>query len=402
MGRSRRQAGHTGANAITIGYLLAVAAEVVGHLPDPAPTWLVVHLLLLGAATNAIVTWSSHFAGSLLQQPPLPAPVTLARLVLLNAGVVGVLVGVSEGWRVTAVVAAAVVGAVLVVHLLALVRTVQAARARRFATTIRFYWAAAVAAVLAVAAGVVLALGDVSPPTYERTFVAHVHLAVLGWVTLTVLGTEFTLWPIALRTRMVPGLEQAAKWCLTACVTGLAAAVAGLLTWTRPLAIAGLLVFVAGAVVFLVPFARTAVQRTPRDPATLMLAASTVWLAAGLVADAVALTRRPDPFAFAGDLVTIVPWWVTGFVVQVLLGALSYLVPVLLGGPPPVGRRTAAALNRWSLVRVTGLNVGAVLIAVGGTRALARAGWVLVAAAVVVFAALVGAATTARYRQPAA
>jgi nitrite reductase (NO-forming) len=364
-----------------------------------APAWLVVHLLLLGAATNAIVTWTAHFASALLQQPQLSETAVVARLVALNAGVVGVLVAVSEGWRTVTIAAAALLALTLTAHLAVLVRTVRAGRTRRFAPAARFYWFAATAVLLGVSAGVTMAAGGISSAWYSRVFVTHVHLGLLGWVGLAVLGTEFSLWPTALRTRMVDGLERAAGRCLLGCAGGLALVVPGLLTWTRPLALAGLLLYAAGVVAFLDPFLRTAVRRSPREPATLMLAAGTGWLVAALAVDVIYLARDGDPGTFAADVGGIVPWLLTGFVVQVLLGALSYLVPVVLGGPPRRGKRTAAVVNRWGTARSGLLNAGALLVALPGP-ALTRVGWLLVAAAIVAFAALALSAAAVRARPP--
>ena len=53
-----------------------------------------------------------------------------------------------------------------------------------------------------------------SADAYLALRLAHVHLNVLGWVGLAVVGTQFTLWPTVLRTRMVPGLERAVRWSL--------------------------------------------------------------------------------------------------------------------------------------------------------------------------------------------
>ncbi len=36
----------------------------------PASDWLVVHLVLLGAVTHAVMVWSTHFAQALLKTPP--------------------------------------------------------------------------------------------------------------------------------------------------------------------------------------------------------------------------------------------------------------------------------------------------------------------------------------------
>jgi nitrite reductase (NO-forming) len=284
-----------------------------------------------------------------------------------------------------------------VLHLAALVRIGYAGRTRRFAPTVRFYWFAAVALVLGVSAGVSLAVADLPAAWYERVFLAHVHLNLFGWITLTVLGTLFTLWPTALRTRMVTGLERAATVCLLCCAGGLALAVGGLLSWTRPLALAGLLLYCVGVLAFLDPFLRTARRRAPHDPATVLLAVGTGWLLAGLGYDAVALVRDADPYALAADTGDLAPWLLTGFAVQVLLGALGYLVPVVLGGPPSVTRRTAAAMNRLGMVPVVPLNAGVLLLALPDSS-LSRAAWPLVAAALVVFAGSVAAAVVARAR----
>lgn len=384
--RSTRRAGHTAANAAVVGYLLAAAVLVFADLPGAAPTWLLVHLLLLGAATNAIVTWTAHFASTLLQQPQLPAVLIGARVVALNLAVVGVLTGVQEGWTALVVAAAVLLAMVLAAHLGLLVQTVHAGRTRRFAPAVRFYWAAAAAVLLGISAGTAMVVG-VPSTWWERTYVVHVQLNLLGWVTLAVLGTQFTLWPTALRTRMVEGTEQTARRCLVATSAGLTAAVTGVLADVRALAVVGLVLYLVGVLDFVVPFLRTGLQRAPRSPATLMLAGSTAWLVAGIVVDVVAVIDARGSFGLADRVGEIVPWFLAGFVVQVLLGALSYLVPVVLGGRPAVGKRTAAALNTLAVPRVVMLNVGVLCVALGGSD-LARAGWALVAVAIATFVGL--------------
>jgi nitrite reductase (NO-forming) len=308
------------------------------------------------------------------------------RLIALNIAIPAVLVGVHEGWTAVAVVGAGLLAAVITVHGFFLWRTVHAGRERRLAPTVRFYWVAAIALLLGVACGTAMEIG-VPAEWYPRVYAVHVHLNLLGWVTLTVLGTEFSLWPTALRTRMVDGLERAARLCLPGCATGLGLVVVGLMTASRPVTVAGLVLYLAAVVVFLDPFVRTALQRRPGTVPTWMLAASTGWLLIALGADVVAAIRSGDPSWLADQFAALVPWFLTGFVVQVLLGALSYLLPVVLGGGPAVSRRTAAALDRWGLVRVLGLNAGVMLLALP-VPALTPFGWALVATAVATFAAL--------------
>ncbi len=47
-----------------------------------------------------------------------------------------------------------------------------------------------------------------------------------------------------------------------------------------------------------------------------------------------------------------------GFVLQILLGALTFLIPVVLGGGPAAVRATIAILDRGDLVRLAATNVG--------------------------------------------
>ena len=53
-------------------WLLAVIAVALVHRSLPAPRWLLIHLLLLGAVTHAILVWSRHFAEALLHTAPAP------------------------------------------------------------------------------------------------------------------------------------------------------------------------------------------------------------------------------------------------------------------------------------------------------------------------------------------
>ena len=188
---------------------LAVIALVLQRTSLPMPRWLAVHLLLLGAVTNAIVTWTEHFAVALLRASAPPRSVAAMRLVALNLAVVGVLVGVVADLPTITMAAAALLAVVVLAHLTALVRMSRHALMNRFAGTIGFYVLAGVALVAGIVLGTVVSLADLSEPAHEQLHAAHVHANVLGWVGLTVLGTLFTLWPTVLRTRI-------ARWALDA------------------------------------------------------------------------------------------------------------------------------------------------------------------------------------------
>jgi nitrite reductase (NO-forming) len=72
--------------------------------------------VLLGAATNAIVVWSEHFAAALLRVPRAGEGAATARALALNLGVLAVLGGVHGGRPALTAVGAWVAGAVVLAH----------------------------------------------------------------------------------------------------------------------------------------------------------------------------------------------------------------------------------------------------------------------------------------------
>src|SRR5690554_6013011 len=55
-------------NSLIALWLIAAAVVVIIHRFVPAGGWLMLHLLLLGAVSTAILVWSQHFADTLLRR----------------------------------------------------------------------------------------------------------------------------------------------------------------------------------------------------------------------------------------------------------------------------------------------------------------------------------------------
>ena len=386
--RRSRSAWHAVANGVVLLWLaLTVVAAFVRH-ELPMPQWLLIHLFLLGAVTNAIVTWTEHFASALLrvQAPPDWWPVT--RLVVLNAGIVAVLCGISAGFAAVAVGGAAGVVGVVAAHVAVLALRGRGALGGRFAHVVTWYLWAGGALVVGGTLGGLMGSGRVPSSWYEPMHAAHAQVNILGWVGLAVLGTLFTLWPTVLRTRMVDGAGRIARWSLRFAVPGLALAVGGLLAELRWVVVAGLLLYAGAAALALVPFVRTLRQRRPHTPASWMLAAGTTWFAVTLIADA---SRQ--------SLSGLLPLVLVGFVGQTLLGALTFLLPVVLGGGPAALKANAALIERVWPVRVAAINAAVPLLVLPVPEWANRVGWGLVLAALAAFV-LLAVATILRSRRP--
>ncbi|WP_396452378.1 cupredoxin domain-containing protein, partial [Actinomadura sp.] len=386
--RRSRSSWHAIANGVVLAWLaLTVVAALVRH-DLPMPRWLLIHLFLLGAVTNAIVTWTEHFASALLRVPAPPDWWPVTRLAVLNAGIAAVLCGVSEGYAGLAVGGAAGVVGVVAAHVAVLGLRGRGALGGRFAHVVAWYLWAGAALITGGTLGGLMASGRVPAGWHERLHAAHAQVNLLGWVGLAVLGTLFTLWPTVLRTRMVDGVGQIARWSLRAAVPGLALAVGGLLADLRWVVVAGLLVYAGAAGLALVPFVQTLRQRRPHTPASWMLAAGTSWFAVALIADA---ARQ--------SLSGLLPLVLVGFVGQTLLGALTFLLPVVLGGGPGALKANSAVIERVWAARVVAINAAVPLLVLPVPEWADRAGWIVVLAALAAFV-LLAVATILRTHRP--
>lgn len=336
-------------------WLIATGAATLVHPFVPAPRWLMMHLLLLGAVTHSIMVWSRHFADTLLRLDPPVGPTRTRRLLLLNGGVLVVIAGVLLAvWPVVAVGAGAVVLAVAW-HGVDLFRDLRRALAGRFAITVRYYVAAA--AMLPVGAGLgALMVRGLDGPLQLRAMLAHAAVNVLGWLGLTVVGTLLTLWPTMLRTRIAAGTERRAATALPVLLLAVSTTAGGTLAGAQPATVLGLLLYLAGLAVLAPPFAAAARTTPPRHFATWSVLAAVGWLVGGVAALAIA-TGTADSWSQVHERVGwITPALAAGFAAQILLGALSYLIPVALGGGPRPVRAANVELDRGGALRVTLVN----------------------------------------------
>ena len=392
---------HRVANAVVLVYLAATVILLPLHAAGIIQRWTVVHVLLLGAVTNAIVTWTVHFTTAMLHAPS-PGPVlTVLRLIGLNLGVLGILTGIGHGFPAVTLVAGTVFAAAIVIHLVALSRMTKRGLGGRFTAAVRFYRAAPYALFAGMTAGVVMGIGA-GGPWYEHIYAAHLSLNLLGWVGLTVLGTLFLLWPTVLGARMADGAMRAARRALPLCVAGLTLAAVGMLAASGPVAAAGLVLYLVGAVVSLVPAFQAKWRRVFERPAALMLAAAVVWLLVGLGVEAVAAFTAPDPAELSDRISGMLPWFLAGFVVQILVGSLTHLLPIVLGRMRPGGSPATRLVNWLGRTRTVAANLGVALVALPLPGAADVLGWTLVTVSLGGFVVLATAVYATRKRDPMA
>ncbi|MEA5153718.1 multicopper oxidase domain-containing protein [Raineyella sp.] len=344
-------------SAPMFAWLLADVVIVLSHRFVPEARWLMVHLLLLGAVSNAIVVWSGYFTDAILRGSDGHPRTDAAVLGLLNAGALGVVAGLVTGNRPALWIGASLVGLAAVLHAVMLAVRVRRSLPARFTVTVRYYVAAALMLPIGVWLGTRLAAVPSTSPAHPRFLLAHLALNVLGWVGLTIAGTVITLWPTMLRTRADDAtvtVGRRAWWLLAGSTVLLAAAALADLRWVAVLAALG---YLSGLAVIAAPLTREALTKRPYDFGTWSMLAGLAWWAGCVVAVAVELTTAKDLAGAVEGLHALTGPFAAGFVAQVLFGALSYLLPVVVGGGPSIVRRTTALVDRAAVARVVLANV---------------------------------------------
>lgn len=349
-----------------LAWLIAEIIVVVAHPALGQGRWLLVHLLLLGAASNAIVVWSTYFADAVLRVPGGHAVRDALVLAAVNVGAVGVVIGLlghpargagrDLSWLL--VVGAVIFGAGAVGHAVGLLAQLRASLAGRFAVAVRYYVTAALALPIGAWLGVLMAA---EPPNHARLLLAHLSMNLLGWVGLTVAGTLITLWPTILRTKADPAavpVGRRAWWFLTIAVVALGAAGFAGARWPAVLA---LLVYALGLAVLAGPLLRVTLVRRPETFAAGSVLAGFLWWLGCLIAAALALAMAADFATGVAAVRTLVAPFAVGFVAQTVVGALSYLLPVIVGGGPAVVRRSNARVDRGAVPRLALANLAGVL-----------------------------------------
>ncbi|NLU62742.1 multicopper oxidase domain-containing protein [Rhodococcus sp. HNM0563] len=343
---------------VVAAWFAALVVVSVAHRWIPQSGWLLVHLLGIGAASNAILIWSGHFTDALLRRSATGArrPDT-ARLIAFNTGAVVLVAGMVGGWWPVVLVGGCVVAGVAGWHGITLLRRLRAALPSRFGHTVRYYIAAATMLPVGAGFGIAMANSGLPGELHERLVLGHAAVNVLGWVGLTVLGTLVTLWPTMLRTRMAQRVETAARRGLPALILALAVGVAGALAGIPLVTAAGTLGYLAAALYVLEPHLDEIRRKHPADFATLSVLAGIVWLLGSLIYLTVALATASTPLEAAAAAGSVTAALLAGFLVQVLLGALTYLIPVVIGGRAAV-QGAMTELERGASWRLSVANAG--------------------------------------------
>lgn len=367
-GKSRViDAHHIASAALRLGgvFALVAAGWSVGVGVNGGSWWGPVHAALAGAVLLAISGIAQMFTITWAAAPAPSDDLALAQRWALALGVAAVLIGVTRdiSWLVIAGAAVVLIGLGLLA--VSLVGSVRAGRHRRFDLSSRFYVLAITCGVVGVTLGALVGAGVV---TDLDLVVAHAHLNLVGLIGFSITGSLPTFLPTLAHSRAVSGEEAlAALWLAVAAALAMGAGVffgpgsVGVGVGVSGLAMA---VVLAGALL------RLGWRGADLGGlAYLQVSIGSAWLIVWAMVDAVRLLDE--------GLVRVLDGWTGAAVVagigQVFAGSLAYLLPVLAGPAPRLGRNLGRMDSRRWLPLGTA-NVAGLALVVGQPAVAGAAG----------------------------
>ncbi|HJP88065.1 MAG TPA: hypothetical protein VJ850_03405 [Candidatus Limnocylindrales bacterium] len=385
---------------------LAFLALAVASLAVPADSrlglWLPVHLALAGAAGTAIAAMLPFFVAALSVGRPAPAVLRIASLVLVVGGaVLGIAGRILAGGGISTLAAAGAASYVVGIALVGIAAALplRGATGTRRPLTESAYAVGLVDIVVGVTIVALYLAGDPRVAgAWPHLRIVHAWLNLMGFVTLVIAGTLVHFAPTVVGSRI--RRRRSATVAVALLAVGAPVVAFGYVVGSGVVAGIGALVAVAGAGALALHGAHAYRDRagwTTDLPwhrfAGGSLLVAPVWLVVALlVAAAEIAAHGTEPVSWR--LADLVGPLVLGFVVQVVLGSVTHLVPAVGPGTLATHARQRSLLGRAATGRLLGWNLGvAVLTAgqLGGVGQITVAGSVIVLASGVATLAVLGA-----------
>lgn len=373
----RRRARHHTLAAATVGLwaLIGLGVVLARALGAPVSWWVTVHSFTLGVIATAVLIYSTHFTEALTRTAADGHRGVVARVALVQVGLVLLIVGrAGYDWGALADFAATLVIGAVLWHMAVVWSHLRRSLAGRFAVTVPFYL---VAGAFLVVAGLLGNFAGRGVGDYTGMIAGHSRAAVWGFALLTVLGTVVTLLPTLTGTRISDLARRRSTRALTLHGLGLAGVVTAHILGQPVWAGALQLLVVAAALLVLQPvLAEVLRHRADWSTAAVSVTAGLLWLTAVCAADAAGTMAGADPRRVTALLI---PAFLAGGLLQLVLGVLLHLLPTLVGGGRDKVLRARAAAGRTGMARVLLVNLGALTTLLAGAGPARTSGLILLA-----------------------
>jgi hypothetical protein len=359
----------TGLGWLALASILGMAL-LVGLVSTPLPSWmgtLHVHAVLIGGVVQIIL------GGFLLFIPP---PSSASReetdspplaFWAMNGGLIGMLAGFSLHRSLVVGVA----GFVVMAGFLSVIPTLylRASGAKAFSIRTSWYYALCLACLVGGSVcGELMAFGFLQE-LHGHVRLAHIHLTVLGFVVLAIIGMVHYLLPtIWNRPRVSPSLAQIGTVLIPIGVAGL---IGGFLNSSVRIELAAGAVLFIGMTLWTVSLFRTWLASTHAGNAasdhlfiSVFFLIMTVILGALVGANHIS---HPPVLPYGRlHLVAYTHMTFIGFIMNAIMGACSYIIPITIAADRIVNIKKRGPyleelnrmMNRWNSVQIAALSLG--------------------------------------------
>ena len=299
------------------------------------------------------------------------------RVLILNIGIWLVIIGKSQEAPLLIFTGAAALCQSAILHALAIRRYISKALLARFRKVMRYY----ISASLFLTAGAVIGANlsqHHSGEIKSRLLVAHYLVNILGWVGLTVAGTLITFIPTMLRTKLPEFAEKRGQQSLPWLALALTLSASGALLGNRFVVALGVVGYLAAWSYLLSPHFNYLHPLRKLPFSIKSVTASSIWLFVALLDLSWTLLSQDSWTEIKSRTESISGILAIGFALQIVLGAFSYLVPMIMGGGPNAVRLNNEKISSLSNLGFFCLNVGLLLLATNSNNPIFYVGGFLV------------------------
>ncbi|TKB32782.1 MAG: cbb3-type cytochrome c oxidase subunit I [Nitrospira sp.] len=360
----------TGFGWLLLSALLGLAILIGLIHGTPLPSWLRlvhVHAILIGGILQLTIGGLCASLSHSSHGDETPSKSHLGLFVILNASTVGLLVGFGLGdMRIVGAAGVVILGAVASLAPVAWQFSRQSPA--HPANPSWLYRFSLIALLGGLAIGIAMAF-RVMPEFYAHARLLHLHLILMGFVTLAMIGATQRLLPIILQTELYsPKLARLVSILLPA---GFATLIGGFITSSLKLelAIGGLLVLSIGLYAYNLLRTWTSSGQPGNAASDHLLVATfflVIMMVMGVLVGANFLPQLPVlPFGSL-HLAAYTHMALIGFILQTVVGVLSYGIPEILATSRiasrkkqgPYREQLAAMMDRWRAIQLAGLSLG--------------------------------------------
>ena len=360
----------TGFTWLVVSSILGLAILIGLVRGTSLPSWVRlvhVHAALVGGVAQMMLGGFLAFIPPLLMTGRNQPDSHPALFAAINIGAIGMLVGF---WLHQHVVVG-LAGILVIGAFLWIARDAwrQARKSLNTPPLNLWYYAAALLALFGgLAGGETMAFG-LTQQSYGYVRLAHIHLNLLGFITLAIIGTMHNLLPTVLNQALSSPLF--ARIVLVLMPLGVALLIGGFMNSSLWIEIAAGIVLFIGGCLYAANLIRTWLASTHEGSAAadhLMLGTFFLLLTIvfGILVSVNSLSTPPVMPYGTLHLIAYTHMTLVGFVMNTIMGALSHLIPVTLAVSrvPSHKKRGAylahltAIMDRWRTVQIAGLSLG--------------------------------------------